>query len=151
MTTSYDLTNHFDEDLIKIEKFDPEKVYTAIFWEADQSYFYIKRFTAKLSDKPQLFIGENPDSYLVELNDFKQPQLSFTEKNAKDEPVKKEITVEEFIGVKSFSARGKRLTEQKIKQYRWTDLTPPPPKEETEISEEDDATIPEMKSLFDDE
>ncbi len=150
VTVSYDLSNHFDEDLIKIEKFNPEKIYTAIFWEADQSYFYIKRFTAKLSDKPQLFIGENPDSYLVELNDFEQPQLSFTEKNAKDEPVKKEITVEEFIGVKSFSARGKRLTEQKIKQYRWTDLTPQP-EENPEAIEKDEATTPEMKSLFDDE
>ena len=151
VTTSYELTNHYDEDLIKIEKFNPEKIYTAIFWEADQSYFYIKRFTAKLSDKPQLFIGENPDSYLVELNDFNQPQLSFTEKNAKGESVKKEITVEEFIGVKSFSARGKRLTEQKIKQYRWTDLTPPPPEEEPKPTEENDNGKPEMKSLFEDE
>ena len=150
ITTSYELTNHYDEDLIKIEKFDPEKIYTVIFWEADQSFFYIKRFTAKLSDKPQLFIGENPNSYLVELNDFQQPQLSFTEKNSKGESVKKEITVEEFIGIKSYSARGKRLTEQKIKQYRWKDLTPPP-EEEPEPNEDGDTGKPEMKSLFDDE
>ncbi|MCD6367369.1 MAG: DNA gyrase/topoisomerase IV subunit A [Bacteroidales bacterium] len=149
-TTSYELTNHYDEDLIKIEKFNPEKIYTAIFWEADQSYFYIKRFTAKLSDKSQLFISENHDSYLVELNDFPQPELTFTEKNGKGESVKKNIIVEEFIGVKSYSARGKRLTEQKIKQYRWKDLTPPPEKE-PEPTEENDTEKPEMKSLFDNE
>ncbi len=150
VTVSYDLTHHFDEDLIKIEKFDAEKIYTAIFWEADQSYFYIKRFTAKLSDKPQSFIGDNPDSYLVELNDFRQPQLLFTEKNNKGEALKKDITVEEFIGIKSYSARGKRLTEQKIKQYQWKNLTPSP-EEEPETTNENSVQPPKMKSLFDDE
>ena len=149
VVTSYDLSNHFDEDLIKIEKLDPEKIYTAIYWEASQSYFYIKRFVVKPSENMQVIIGGDPNSYLVELNDFAQSVLEFTEKNKKGEPEKKKIDVVEFIGVKSSSARGKRLTNQKIKQYRWKDLTPPP-EDEQKTTKENNST-PEMKSLFDDE
>jgi len=142
---SYDLTNHFEEDLIKIEKYDPKKIYTAIFWEADQSFFYIKRFSVKLSDKLLSFIGDNPESYLVELNDFSQPLLMFAEKNNKGELVNRKIEVEKFIAVKSYSARGKRLTSQKIKQYNWQELKT---SQEENISEKKTDSFPGMNSLF---
>ncbi len=151
ITTSYDLGNHYDDDLMRIEKFDAEKVYTAIFWDAEQQYYYLKRFNAKETDKPLSFIGENEESYLVELNDMVQPQVDFKETNKKGEKVKKEVVVEEFIAVKSYSARGKRLTDQKIKDYKWTELLPPEPEESEEEVEEQPEKAPEMKSLFGDD
>lgn len=151
VTTSYDMSNHYDNDLIKIEKFVPEKIYTAIFWDANQEYFYLKRFNAKETDKPLSIIGENSNSYLVVLNDMVQPKITFIETNSKGQKVEREVVVEEFIGVKSYTARGKRLTDQKIKEYIWTELLPPEPIEPSEEIEDHKAGTPKMKSLFDDD
>ncbi|MDR0694353.1 MAG: DNA gyrase/topoisomerase IV subunit A [Prevotellaceae bacterium] len=110
-TTNYELSNRYDGELLRIEKFDHKKIFSITYYEAEQKAFYIKRFTLEPGDVvPQSLVGEHPGSYLVELSDdrFPQAQLAFKGKQAHRPP--ETIDVDEFIGVKSFRAKGKRAS-----------------------------------------
>lgn len=113
-TTNFDLSQHFEDDLLIIEKFRPEKIYSAAFYDADQDYYYLKRFIFELSEKLQSFIGENPKSRLIRITEVEYPrlELKFGGKNKDRNP--EIIEVAEFIGVKSFRARGKRLSNYEV-------------------------------------
>ncbi len=109
-TTSYQATNHYDDNILRIEKFDSNKVWTAILNDADQGYPYIKRFKFEPTARPQRYLTDNDKSSLIALSDnygaiFK---LTFGAPDDFREPI--EIDADEFIGIKSFKARGKRLT-----------------------------------------
>jgi topoisomerase-4 subunit A len=121
-TTGYDLSNRYDGELLRIEKFDGKKIFSLAYYEAEQKAFYIKRFTLEAGAAvPQSLVGEHPDSYLVELSDdrFPQAQLTFKGKQAHRPP--EAIDVDEFIGVKSFRARGKRASIYDVKDIRFID------------------------------
>ena len=110
-TTSFDVNNHYEQDILRVEKFSPDKVWCAVLYDADQQdYPYVKRFTFETCAKPQSFIGENKDSRFVLLTDEAYPRLQvrFGGHDSFREPL--EIDAESFIGVKSFKAKGKRLT-----------------------------------------
>lgn len=113
-TTTFDLSNHFEATLSKIEKFDSEKVWTAVYFDADQKYYYVKRFNMEQSQRPVSIIGENEKSELVVLTDEAYPQIeiTFAGPDKTHEPLK--VALEEFIAVKGFKARGKRLTTFKV-------------------------------------
>ncbi len=113
-TTNFDLTNHFEKGINKIEKFDTEKTWTAVYYDADQKYYYIKRFNMETSQKPSSFIGDNEKSELIVLTDEVYPQIEITFKGADKmrEPLK--VDVDDFITVKGIKARGKRLTTYKV-------------------------------------
>jgi topoisomerase-4 subunit A len=113
-TCNFDLSNHFEDDVLRIEKFDPNKVWSAALFDAEQQFNYIKRFQFEVSSKKVSFLGENTDSQLKILTDvyfplfkvvfgggdhFREPQL---------------IDVDEFISVKSFKAKGKRISNWEI-------------------------------------
>jgi len=107
---TFDLTNHFEENILVIEKFRPGKVYSAIYWDAEQKFYYLKRFTIEESEKPQCFINEDPESKLISLTEVEYPrfEIKFGGKHkTRDNEI---IEVAGFIGVKSFKAKGKRLT-----------------------------------------
>ena len=114
--TGYDLSLHFDEDLVIIEKFNPDKAYTAVFYDADQEFYYLKRFSIELTESEQSFIGENDESRLIALSDKRYPRFSIKfggkYKGREDEI----IDAEEFIAIKSHKARGKRITTYTIKE-----------------------------------
>ncbi|MDR1225895.1 MAG: DNA gyrase/topoisomerase IV subunit A [Prevotellaceae bacterium] len=121
-TTNFDLVNRYDEDLGYIKKFAPAQIFSAVYFDADQKLYYIKRFTLETSINPQSFIDEdNKDSKLVVLNADEYPQLevTFGGKHAKRD--KEYIDVEEFIGVKSFRAKGKRITNFEVKEIRFVE------------------------------
>jgi topoisomerase IV subunit A len=106
----FDLSNHFEDNILIIEKFRPGKVYSAVYWDAEQKYYYVKRFMIEESEKPQCFINEDPESKLVSLTEVEYPrfEIHFGGKHKdKDNEI---IEVAEFIGVKSYKAKGKRLT-----------------------------------------
>ncbi len=110
-TTNFDLSNHFDEDLLKIEKYDPEKVWTVALVDADQQgYRYIKRFVMEASAKKVGFIGENPESRLLLISDNVYPRFKVVFGGADKSKPAMEIDVEEFIGVKGIKAKGKRIS-----------------------------------------
>jgi topoisomerase-4 subunit A len=108
--TGFDLSNHFEENILIIEKFRPGKVYSAVYWDAEQKYYYVKRFVLEESEKPQCFVNEHPESKLISLTEVEYPRLEIKfggkHKNRDNEI----IEVAEFIGVKSYKAKGKRLT-----------------------------------------
>lgn len=109
-TTNFDVTNHYEEKLLRIEKFRPKQVWTAALFDADQGYPYLKRFIFEDSGRHQRFIGEDARSRLLLLTDHDAPmfELLFGGDDASRPAVV--VDGEEFIGVKSFKARGKRLT-----------------------------------------
>ncbi len=112
-TTNFDLNNHYEQDILLIEKFDESKVWSAVLFDADQQGFpYVKRFQLeRTSGSRHLnFLGENPDSRFVLLTAQVYPRLLVTYGGADAFREPLEVDVEPFIGVKSFKAKGKRLT-----------------------------------------
>jgi topoisomerase-4 subunit A len=109
-TTGFDLSGHFEDNILIIEKYHPGKVYSVIYWDAGQKYYYLKRFTIEESEKPQCFINDDPDSKLISVTEVEYPrfELHFGGKHKGRE--NEIIEVAEFIGVKSHKARGKRLS-----------------------------------------
>lgn len=109
--TNFDLSNHYDDNIRILEKFDPNKVWTAVLYDADQQNLpYIKRFCMEATARKQNYIGENKNSRLILLTDECYPRLEvvFGGHDSFREPLI--IDVDEFIAVKGFKAKGKRLT-----------------------------------------
>ena len=107
---NFDLSNHFPTDLLLIEKFDINKIWSAALYDADQKYAYLKRFTFEASDKPLNFIGENPDSKLFVLTDVVFPRMKAIFGGSDDFRDPLEIDVDDFIAVKGYRAKGKRIS-----------------------------------------
>ncbi|MBR3619198.1 MAG: DNA gyrase/topoisomerase IV subunit A [Bacteroidaceae bacterium] len=121
--TNFDANNHYEQNILRIEKFKPKKVWTAVLWDAEnQNQPYIKRFVFEDSKKKQSFLGENPNSQLILLTDTPYPrlQLTFLEPDTFRGPL--EVDAEEYIAVKGFKAKGKRLTTYALDQV--TELEP---------------------------
>ncbi|HQB69273.1 MAG TPA: DNA gyrase/topoisomerase IV subunit A [Paludibacteraceae bacterium] len=121
-TTDFDLNKHFEDDVVRIEKFDAKKVWAVALFDADQGYAYIKRFTLEESTKRTSFIGENPASKLYVLSDQAYPRFEVIMggNDSSKEPFV--VDVEEFIGTKSYKARGKRITTWNVKKV--TEIEP---------------------------
>lgn len=141
--TTFDLTAHFDQNILRIEKFQPEKVWSLAMWNADQKYFYAKRFS--LADdanfKPQSMLGDNRDSRIVLLSDREDAvfRVSFTDPAR--EPL--EVVMADFIDAKSPKAKGKRITTLEVASI--DDITPPPAEqpEESAVEETDEDNAPD--------
>ncbi len=114
-TTNFDLTNHFSKDILAIQKYDCSKIWTAAFYDGEQKFYYLKRFQLEASQKPQSFIGDHPNSRLASISeaDFPRFEVIFGGHDARRG--KMELDAETFIGVKSYKARGKRITTFKVK------------------------------------
>lgn len=139
--TSFDPNNHFEDNILRIEKFRPEKVWTAVLYDADNDgYAYVKRFQMDATKRHQNYLGENPESRLVLLTDQTYPRIrvSFSEGDAHREPM--DIEVEEFISVKSFKAKGKRLTTWHIGEI-----------EELEPTRKDEGILPDEEAPQDED
>ena len=109
--SNFDVNNHYEDNIKVIEKYDEHKVWTAVLFDADQQgYPYLKRFLMEGSKRKQNYIGENKDSRLVLLTDEPYPRLrvAFGGNDAFREPM--EINAEEFVAVKGFKAKGKRIS-----------------------------------------
>lgn len=110
-TSTYDVTNHYEDNILRIEKYRRGHVWTAILNDADQGNFpYLKRFKFEPSARRQRFLGDNPASALVALSDAPGArfEIKFGGGDAFREPL--EVTAADFVAVKSFKAKGKRLT-----------------------------------------
>ncbi|MBO6044411.1 MAG: DNA gyrase/topoisomerase IV subunit A, partial [Bacteroidales bacterium] len=121
-TTSFDLVNKYQGDVLKIEKFDPNKTYTALYWDASVKAFYVKRFSFVLSDNtPVSFIAEGRSSYLVDISEDKHPQVkvTFAGKYAHREP--ELIDAEEYIAKKGIAAKGKKCHSWDLKKVEFAE------------------------------
>ena len=113
--TTFDLNIHFEENILRIEKYSANKVWTAVLFDADnQGYPYLKRFLMDASKKKQNWLSENPASKLVLLTDVVYPLIKVTYGGADDFRGSEEIDAEQFIAVKGFKAKGKRISTYQI-------------------------------------
>jgi DNA topoisomerase 4 subunit A len=146
-TTNFDLNNHYEPTgILRVEKFDEEKVWTAVLFDADQQGFaYVKRFTLERTAQTRHlnFLGENPNSQFVLLTDTVYPRLKVVYGGADAFRDALEVDVESYIGVKSFKAKGKRLTTcavDHIEELEPLRLPEPEPQEGDEEEEGDEET-----------
>jgi topoisomerase IV subunit A len=119
--TSFDLSTHFDEDMIHIEKYDPEKVFTAVYEDTKTKFYYVKRFQIENTERKMDFIGEDEKNRLVQLSVEKYPMLRVIyDMKLKTKGIEEEeIPVHEFIGVKGFKAKGKRISVHAVKRVEF--------------------------------
>ena len=140
--TNFDINNHYEDDILRIEKYEAGKVWTACLFDADQQgYAYMKRFTLDATARHQNYLGENPESQLILITDTPYPHLLVTMGGNDDFREPLDLEAEDFIGVKSFKAKGKRITTcnvariEELEPTRW-----PEPAETTETGNEDNGT-----------
>ena len=152
--TSFDLNNHFEPNILRIEKYDADKVWTAVLFDADnQGYPYMKRFQMDASKKKQNWLSDNPVSKLILLTDTVYPLIKVTYGGVDEFRGSEEIDAEQFIAVKGFKAKGKRLSTYQIESIE--ELEPirfpeepedPNNSERSDDSEEEDLDPDEGKS-----
>ena len=139
--TNFDATNHYEDNILRIEKFVIDKPWTAVIYDADnQGYPYLKRFQMEATKRHQNFIGENANSQLVLLTDVTYPRIQITYGGADASRGKEEIDAEQFVGVKGFKAKGKRLTTWKVSKIEELEPTrfPEETREDDNNSDDED-------------
>ncbi len=115
--TNFDVNNHFEDNLRIIEKYNPNKVWTAVLFDADNdNYPYIKRFQLEASKKKQNYLGENTESKEIVLSDQAYPRMLVTFGGADAVRPPLEIDAEQFIAVKGYKAKGKRITTYQVER-----------------------------------
>jgi topoisomerase-4 subunit A len=140
--SNFDLNNHYEENILRIEKYDADKVWTAVLYDADnQGYPYLKRFVMDATRKKQNWLSDNPASLLILLTDTPYPRLLMTYGGADAFRGSEEIDAEQFIAVKGYKAKGKRLTTYTLESL--TELEPTRVPEEPVNDEPQDAEDPE--------
>ena len=138
-TTSFDLSNRYQGEVLKVEKFDPDRTYTVLYWDGSAKAFYIKRFSFTESDNsPLSFISDNKGSYLVDISEDAHPRFEviFGGKYSHREP--EDYLAEEFIAKKGLAAKGKKCHSYDLKAVKFIE---PLPEEEPE----DEDTAPESE------
>ena len=134
---------HFEDNIQRIEKYEPEKVWSCVLYDADnQGYPYVKRFLMEATKRKQNYLGENVNSKQLLLTDTVYPRLQVTSGGNDAFRGSEEIDVEQFIAVKGFKAKGKRLTTWQIASIE--ELEPlrfPEAPEETEEVEEPEENL----------
>ncbi len=139
--SDFDLNNHYEDNILRIEKYDADKVWTAVLYDADnQGYPYIKRFLMDASKKKQNWLSENPVSQLLLLTDTPYPRLQVTYGGADAFRGSEEIDAEQFIAVKGYKAKGKRLTTFQLEGIKELEPTrvPETSNDDDQLSTEDD-------------
>ncbi len=113
-TTSYADTNHYPEGIERVERFEPEKIWTVALYDPQAGYYYLKRFPLEISAKPQRFAGNDDSAKVILMTSTKSPVLTVTFGGADELRPPMQIDAADFIGVKSFKAKGKRISTYNI-------------------------------------
>lgn len=145
--TNFDVNNHFEDNIVRLEKYDADKVWSCVLYDADnQGYPYVKRFLLEASKRKQCYLGENPNSKEILLTDQVYPRILVTYGGADEFRGSEEIDVEQFIAVKGYKAKGKRLTTYQIAsitELEPTRLPDPPKEDEADKTEEEENLDPD--------
>lgn len=143
-TTSFDVSNRYQGEVIKIEKFDPNKTYTALYYDAAAKAFYVKRFSFVLSDNtPLSFIAPGTKSYLVALSEDKHPQFQVIFGGKYEHRDPENIDAEEYIAKKGYAAKGKKCHQYDLKEVKFIE---PLHKPEDDIEDEPLDIIDDVES-----
>jgi len=147
-----ELTLRFDDDMILLEKWNPEKPLSAIYWEGEKEMFYVKRFLIEQPDKEENILTDHAKSYLEKIfTDYRpQAEVVFAKKRGKDRQENLVLDLEEFISVKGISAMGNQLTKEKVLEINGLEPLPHEVPEETkteeiEVVDEENVGTPEAK------
>ena len=165
------MTSHFDDDMIVLEKWIPEKPISAIYWEGEKERFYVKRFFIENENKEELFISDHPKSYLEIVSTDWRPlvEVEFPKPRGKEGKDNESIDIENFISIKGIKALGNQFITEKVKNINLLDPLPfepavPEKPEDIEVVDEeaiesydqndseesnDDPSPDEPKTLFD--
>ena len=160
-TTSFDVSNRYQGQVLRIEKFDPDKTFTALYYDAAAKTFYVKRFSFVLSDNtPLSFIAPGAKSYLLDISDDKHPQFQVTFGKKYEHRDPENIDAEEYIAKKGYTAKGKKCHQYDVKKVKFIeplvkpeDVVPEPvePIEEepvTEVQEVEEAPLDIIEPAF---
>ena len=140
-TTTFDLTAHFDDNILRIEKLDADKVWSLIQWNGELQFYYGKRFRFDDANaKVQSFLGDDNDSRMVLLSDRAEATFRVHFADEKREP--QDILMADFIDEKSPHAKGKRVTTLEVASFE--DITPEP---EPDVSPEETGETQEEKGI----
>ena len=155
-TTSFDLSNRYQGELLKIEKLDVNKTYTVLYYDKSVSSFYVKRFSFDVSDNtPVSFIGDAKGSYLVAISEDKHPQFEITFGGKHEHREAEIVDAEEFIAKKGLQAKGKRVSAMDVKSVKFIepihrpedDIVPEESEAENQAGEIDNSDIEEIIDL----
>jgi len=144
-TTSFDISNRYQGDLLRIEKFDSGKTFTALYYDGAAKAFYVKRFSFTLSDNtPLSFISDGKGSYLVDLSEDARPQflVTFGGKFAHREP--EAVDAEAFIAKKGLAAKGKKCSDKDVKAVAFIEPLPAPEDDSAEAGEAEEVAVEDI-------
>ncbi len=141
--TDYELSNHYEDDMLLIEKFDQSKVFSAVYFDGEKEFFYLKRFEIELTDRKAWFITEGDGSKLIALSQDRLPMINVKFGGKYQSRPDEEINVEEFIGIKGYRAKGKRISTYELKSVEFSESIEEP---EIEKSENIIESVPEINT-----
>ena len=143
--STFELENHFEDDLYILEKHKPKKIYSVIYFDAEHDYYYVKRFELEPNEKLLSFVGDHPESRMISITEVEYPrfEINFGGKNKDRKP--EIIEVAEFIGIKSYKAKGKRLSKYQVELVK--ELEPIKGLQETEEEIEEAPEVDEIDEI----
>lgn len=140
-----EVTARFEDDMIVLEKWEPKKPISAIYFHPEKELYYVKRFLVENEEREETFLPELDGAYLEVVTTDYRPvaELVFNKPRGKEQPPNENVDIEEFISVKGISAQGNQLTKSKVKQINWLDPLPFEPEEPipAEVIEVTDETV----------
>ena len=146
--TGIETTLHFDEDMIRIEKYDPSAVTTCIYFDGESKQYFLKRFVFELTDKKTLFITENPESRIEHISNHPGQKVVINFAKVKGvEPKPEKIEADEFIEIRNMKAKGNKLSAGKIKDIDMIDPFAKVSVEEIEAEESGDSPLEKLRKL----
>ncbi len=145
-TFAPNLSTHFDEDMIVLEKWNPNKPLSAIYYEGEKEKYYVKRFLIESGNKGELFISEHPKSFLELVSTDWRPvvEIEFQKSKGKDIKPNQKIDLEEFISIKGIKALGNQLTSDRVKNINPLE---PLPYEEPEEHDTNDIEVVDEENV----
>lgn len=140
------LTSHFDDGMIVLEKWNPNKPISAIYWEGEKERFYVKRFLIENENREDLFISEHPKSYLELISTDWRPmiEIEFPKPRGKEGKENQNINLEYFISIKGIKALGNQLTSEKVKNINALEALP---YEEPQTEEANDMEVVDEENV----
>lgn len=148
-TSDFDLGNHYDDGYLIFEKYNPDTVWSAVFYDAEQQYYYLKRFRFEDTAKLNSIIGDTEGSRLVCLSSERHPRFEIVFGGRYENRPAEVIVADEFIAEKSYKARGKRVTTFEVKEIR--EIEPLVKEDEQEMNRDVEFEITNPEELAEDE
>lgn len=143
-----DLTNHFDDDMVEIRKYRARDIVTVLYREGATGSYYLKRFQAEDNDKKLAFLDEGDEMVAFKMDTFPRLKVIYDPESGK-KILEEEIAVADFIAVKGYKAKGKRITTNKVQEFVWLEPDPEPePEPEPESFSDDYNDVDEDREGF---